>query len=228
MRNLLREAGASVFADLVGSGGALPPRADGEHPQIRGEQARAEDPEFLHDTIVPITRDTYGIIVYQEQVMEIAASSRATPSARRTCCAGAMGKKIKSEMAAQRESFVAGAVERGVARSRASHVFDLVDKFAGYGFNKAHSAGYALIAYQTAWLKANHPLEFLAASMSLERGNPDKLNVFPRRTRPPRHPPPSPPTSTLPESTSRWSATPRAPALSATRWRRFAMWAPAQ
>lgn len=90
----------------------------------------------------------------------------------------AMGKKIKSEMAAQRETFVAGAVERGVARSRASYIFDLVDKFAGYGFNKAHSVGYALIAYQTAWLKANHPLEFLAASMSLERGNPDKLNVF--------------------------------------------------
>lgn len=90
----------------------------------------------------------------------------------------AMGKKIKAEMAAQRETFVAGAMARGVDRSRASYVFDLVDKFAGYGFNKAHSAGYALIAYRTAWLKANHPVEFLAASMSLDRGNTDKLNVF--------------------------------------------------
>ena len=90
----------------------------------------------------------------------------------------AMGKKIKSEMAAQRETFIEGAVARGVARSRAAYVFELVDKFAGYGFNKAHSVGYALIAYQTAWLKANHPVAFFAASMSLDRGNADKLAVF--------------------------------------------------
>lgn len=90
----------------------------------------------------------------------------------------AMGKKIKAEMAAQRETFVNGAVEKGVDKSRASQVFDLVDKFAGYGFNKAHSAGYALVAYQTAYFKANHPVEFLAASMTLDRGNTDKLNTF--------------------------------------------------
>jgi DNA polymerase-3 subunit alpha len=90
----------------------------------------------------------------------------------------AMGKKIQAEMDAQRQRFLEGAKANGVSAERANHVFDLVDKFAGYGFNKAHSAGYALIAYQTAYLKAHYPLEFLAASMTVDSGNTDKLSVF--------------------------------------------------
>src|SRR5690606_38211340 len=90
----------------------------------------------------------------------------------------AMGKKIKSEMEAQRRSFVDGAVARGVDKARAAQIFEQVDKFAGYGFNKSHAAAYALVAYQTAWLKANHPVDFIAASMTLDLGNTDKLNVF--------------------------------------------------
>lgn len=90
----------------------------------------------------------------------------------------AMGKKIKAEMDAQREIFVNGAMERGVDKARANYVFDLVDKFAGYGFNKAHSACYAFVAYQTAYLKANFPVEFMAASMTLDMANTDKLNIF--------------------------------------------------
>ena len=90
----------------------------------------------------------------------------------------AMGKKIKSEMEAQRQSFVDGAVERGVARDQAEQIFQQVDKFAGYGFNKSHAAAYALLAYQTAWLKANHPVEFFAASMTLDLGNTEKLSIF--------------------------------------------------
>lgn len=90
----------------------------------------------------------------------------------------AMGKKIKSEMEAQRRAFVQGAVARGVEQARAEHIFDLVNKFAGYGFNKSHAAAYALVAYQTAYLKANYPVEFLAASMTLDLGNTDKINVF--------------------------------------------------
>lgn len=90
----------------------------------------------------------------------------------------AMGKKIQSEMDAQRKSFVEGAVERGVAPPKAEQIFDLMAKFAGYGFNKSHAAAYALVAYQTAYLKANHPVEFLAASMTLDLGNTDKLNHF--------------------------------------------------
>ncbi|MEE8444165.1 MAG: DNA polymerase III subunit alpha, partial [Alphaproteobacteria bacterium] len=90
----------------------------------------------------------------------------------------AMGKKIKKEMDKQRTRFVSGAVANGVDKGRAQYIFELVAKFAGYGFNKSHAAAYALVAYQTAWLKANHPVEFLAASMTLDLGNTDKLNVF--------------------------------------------------
>lgn len=90
----------------------------------------------------------------------------------------AMGKKIKEEMDAQRKAFVDGAAARGVSEANASQIFDQVAKFAGYGFNKSHAAAYALVAYQTAWLKANYPVEFFAASMTLDLGNTDKLNVF--------------------------------------------------
>jgi DNA polymerase-3 subunit alpha len=89
-----------------------------------------------------------------------------------------MGKKIQAEMDAQRRNFVDGAVARGVTDAKASEIFDQVNKFAGYGFNKSHAAAYALVAYQTAWLKANHPVEFLAASMTYDIHNTDKLNIF--------------------------------------------------
>ena len=95
----------------------------------------------------------------------------------------AMGKKIKAEMDKQRERFISGAVERGVEKARAAHIFELVAKFAGYGFNKSHAAAYALLAYQTAYLKANHPVAFLAASMTLDMGNTDKLGVFVQEAR---------------------------------------------
>ncbi len=90
----------------------------------------------------------------------------------------AMGKKIKAEMAAQRDRFVTGAAERGLDKAQANEIFDLLAKFADYGFNKSHAAAYALIAYQTAWLKANYPVEFLAASMTLDKSNTDKLAEF--------------------------------------------------
>ena len=89
-----------------------------------------------------------------------------------------MGKKIKAEMDAQRQTFVEGAVAQGVDQAKASEIFELVNKFAGYGFNKSHAAAYALVAYQTAYLKANYPVEFMAATMTYDLGNTDKLNVF--------------------------------------------------
>jgi DNA polymerase-3 subunit alpha len=110
--------------------------------------------------------------------MQIAQELAGFSLARADLLRRAMGKKIKAEMEAQRDAFVGGAVERGVDRRKAAQIFEQVDKFAGYGFNKSHAAAYALIAYQTAYLKANHPVEFLAASMTLELGNVDKLNMF--------------------------------------------------
>src|SRR3954453_1740284 len=141
------------------------------------------DPEaswYPHEKLAPILRETFGIIVYQEQVMEVAKLLAGYSLGGADMLRRAMGKKIKKEMDDQRERFVSGAVERGLTRGQADEIFDLLAKFADYGFNKSHAAAYALIAYQTADLKGNHPVEFLAASMALAPDNPDKLSEFRR------------------------------------------------
>jgi DNA polymerase-3 subunit alpha len=139
--------------------------------------------ESLHPTIEPILQETYGVIIYQEQVMQIAQVLSGFSLGEADLLRRAMGKKIKKEMAAQKSRFVDGAVGNGVDRGRAEYIFELVAKFAGYGFNKSHAAAYALIAYQTAYLKANYPTEFIAASMTLDMGNADKLNGFAQEAR---------------------------------------------
>ncbi len=133
--------------------------------------------------IEPILQETYGVIIYQEQVMQIAQVLSGFSLGEADLLRRAMGKKIKKEMAAQKSRFVEGAVANGVDRGRAEYIFELVAKFAGYGFNKSHAAAYALIAYQTAYLKANDPTEFIAASMTLDMGNADKLNGFAQEAR---------------------------------------------
>ncbi|MDP3176017.1 MAG: OB-fold nucleic acid binding domain-containing protein, partial [Phenylobacterium sp.] len=134
--------------------------------------------DTLHPSLEPVLRETYGIIVYQEQVMQIAQILAGYSLGEADLLRRAMGKKKKDEMEQQRARFVSGAAEKGVSAERAGSIFDLVDKFAGYGFNKSHAAAYALISYQTAWLKANAPVEFFAASMSLDISNTDKLAAF--------------------------------------------------
>jgi len=123
-------------------------------------------------------RETFGVIIYQEQVMQIAQVLSGYSLGEADMLRRAMGKKIKKEMDAQRARFVDGAVARGLTRAKADEIFDLLAKFADYGFNKSHAAAYALIAYWTGWFKANHPAEFLAASMTLDKGNTDKLAEF--------------------------------------------------
>jgi DNA polymerase-3 subunit alpha len=137
-----------------------------------------EEPDYLYPSLEPILKETFGIMIYQEQVMQIAQELAGYSLGAADLLRRAMGKKIKAEMDAQRESFVAGAVQRGVPERKASDIFDLVAKFAGYGFNKSHAAAYAMVAYQTAYLKANYPVELLAASMTFDMSNTDKLNVF--------------------------------------------------
>jgi DNA polymerase III subunit alpha len=137
-----------------------------------------EQIEYLHPKLQPILEPTYGIITYQEQVQQIARDLAGYSLAEADLLRRAMGKKIKAEMNAQRGRFLAGAVERGVDEAIASTIFDACAKFAEYGFNKSHSAPYALLTYQTAYMKANYPVEFLAASMTLEMGNTDKLAEF--------------------------------------------------
>ncbi|VAW13857.1 DNA polymerase III alpha subunit [hydrothermal vent metagenome] len=178
MRDLLFKADPSNFEDLIALIALFRPGPMENIPKYLACKHGEEKPEFLHKTIVPVVADTYGVIIYQEQVMQIAQVFAGYSLGEADLLRRAMGKKIKSEMDAQRARFIEGAAAGGVEDARAVYVFDLVNKFAGYGFNKSHSAAYALIAYQTAYLKANHPVEFLAASMTLDMANTDKLSVF--------------------------------------------------
>ncbi len=141
------------------------------------------EPDYLHPLLEPILKETNGIIVYQEQVMQIAQVLSGYSLGEADLLRRAMGKKIAAEMEVQRARFVDGAVERGVDKDQAGTIFDLVAKFANYGFNKSHAAAYALVSYHTAWLKANHPVEFMAASMTLDLGNTDKLGDFRQEAR---------------------------------------------
>ncbi|MBP7704890.1 MAG: DNA polymerase III subunit alpha [Caulobacter sp.] len=134
--------------------------------------------DTLHPSLEPVLKETYGVIVYQEQVMQIAQILAGYSLGEADLLRRAMGKKKKEEMDQQKARFVSGASDRGVDPAQAASIFELVEKFAGYGFNKSHAAAYALISYQTGWLKANAPVEFLAGSMSLDISNTDKLAVF--------------------------------------------------
>lgn len=138
-----------------------------------------EERDYMHEKLKPYIEETYGIMIYQEQVMQAAQVLAGYTLGGADLLRRAMGKKIQAEMDDQRELFVNGAKEHNnIPAEQANYIFDQIAKFAGYGFNKAHSAGYALISYWTAWLKANYPVEFMAASMTLDLGNTDKLAVF--------------------------------------------------
>ncbi|MGA7310986.1 MAG: DNA polymerase III subunit alpha, partial [Pseudolabrys sp.] len=137
-----------------------------------------ERPDYIHPKLEPILRETFGVIIYQEQVMQAAQILAGFTLGQADLLRRAMGKKIRKEMQAQRNDFVSGCVERGVERHQADAIFDLLERFAEYGFNKSHAAAYALVAYQTAYMKANFPVEFLAATMTLDMGNTDKLAEF--------------------------------------------------
>ena len=178
MRDLLRQAEPSTFEDLIALVALFRPGPMENIPKYLASKHGREDPEILHEMLQPIVKETYGVIIYQEQVMQIAQVLSGFSLGEADVLRRAMGKKNRQEMKRQRQRFIEGAVENGVDDAQAAYIFEMVDKFAGYGFNKSHSAGYALLAYQTAYLKANHPVEFYAASMSLDKGNTDKLHIF--------------------------------------------------
>jgi DNA polymerase-3 subunit alpha len=137
-----------------------------------------QKPEYFHPDLEPVLKSTYGIIVYQEQVMLVAQILAGYSLGGADLLRRAMGKKKPEEMAKQRTIFLEGAAKRGVDTAIAERLFDLMEKFAEYGFNKSHSAAYALVAYHTAWLKAYYPAEFMAATMSSEMSDTDKVRVF--------------------------------------------------
>ncbi|WP_032112269.1 DNA polymerase III subunit alpha [Candidatus Paracaedibacter symbiosus] len=178
MRDVMKKLRPDRFEDLIALVALYRPGPMDDIPRYLACKHGQEEVTYLHPDLVPILEGTYGVMVYQEQVMQIAQVLGGYTLGAADLLRRAMGKKIKSEMDAQEALFVQGAVERGVDRAIASQIFEQMAKFAGYGFNKSHSAPYALLTYQTAYLKANYPKEFYAASMTYEMQNTDKLNVF--------------------------------------------------
>jgi DNA polymerase III subunit alpha len=178
MRRALVDMRPDRFEDLIVLVALYRPGPMANIPTYCARKLGHERTDYLHPKLEPILQATYGIITYQEQVQQIARDLAGYSLGKADILRRAMGKKDRKEMASQRDSFISGAVERGIGRGDAEAIFDTCAKFAEYGFNKSHSAPYALLTYQTAYMKANYPVEFLAASMTLEMGNTDKLAEF--------------------------------------------------
>jgi DNA polymerase-3 subunit alpha len=180
MRRALVDMKPDRFEDLIALVALYRPGPMANIPTYCARKLGREPVEYIHPRLKPILEATYGIITYQEQVQQIARDLAGYTLAEADLLRRAMGKKIKAEMDAQRDRFIKGAVERGIDGGTAVTIFEACAKFAEYGFNKSHSAPYAFITYQTAWMKANYPVEFLAASLTLETGNTDKIAEFRR------------------------------------------------
>jgi DNA polymerase-3 subunit alpha len=180
MRKALVDMRADRFEDIIALVALYRPGPMANIPTYCLRKHGLEAPDHIHPKLEPVLKETFGVIIYQEQVMQIAQLLSGYSLGEADLLRRAMGKKIKAEMDAQRDRFVSGAVARGIERARADTIFDLLAKFADYGFNKSHAAAYALVAYQTAYMKANFPVEFIAASMTHEMANTDKLAEFRR------------------------------------------------
>ncbi len=178
MRDSLKRLRPDRFEDIIAMVALYRPGPMDNIPTYINRKHGEEPVDCLHRMLEPILKETYGVIIYQEQVMQIAQVMAGFSLGEADLLRRAMGKKDKREMAQQKTRFVEGAVKNGVKKADAEYIFELVDKFAGYGFNKSHAAAYALVSYHTAYLKANYREEFLAASMTLDMGNTDKLAMY--------------------------------------------------
>ena len=185
MKELIKKLGPDRFEDIVALVALFRPgplQSGMVDDFINRKKGRAEvsypHVQYQHECLKPALEPTYGIILYQEQVMQIAQEMGGYTLGGADLLRRAMGKKNADEMAKQRELFVQGAIEKGHSQALASNIFDLMEKFAGYGFNKSHSAAYALVAYQTGWLKAHYPAQFMAATMSSDMDKTDKVVTF--------------------------------------------------
>ena len=179
MRDMLRKLKPNRFEDIIALVALYRPGPMDNIPTYIKCKNGQEEVHYLHPLLEPVLKDTFGILIYQEQVMQAAQILAGYSLGGADLLRRAMGKKKPEEMAKQRDTFKAGALKiNGIPEAQAELIFDQIDKFAGYGFNKSHAAAYALIAYQTAWLKANYPVEFFAAAMNFEMGDTDKLSVF--------------------------------------------------
>ena len=178
MRRALLDMRPDRFEDIIALVALYRPGPMANIPTYCARKHDMEKPDYIHPKLESVLKETFGVIVYQEQVMQAAQILAGYTLGQADLLRRAMGKKIRKEMQAQRAIFVEGAVKNGIERHQADAIFDLLERFAEYGFNKSHAAAYALVAYQTAYMKANFPVEFLAASMTLDMGNTDKLAEF--------------------------------------------------
>ncbi|MBH9538082.1 DNA polymerase III subunit alpha [Novosphingopyxis sp. YJ-S2-01] len=178
MRRTLAAVRPTGFEDIIALVSLYRPGPMDNIPMFGRRKNGEETIEYPHPLLEPILKETYGIIVYQEQVMQAAQILAGYSLGEADLLRRAMGKKIQAEMDKQRTRFVEGCAANDIDEPRANQLFDLIDKFAGYGFNKSHAAAYALLAYQTAWLKAHYPEEFFAASMCFDMHQTDKLGIF--------------------------------------------------
>ena len=178
MRRLLKDAKPDRFEDLIALVSLYRPGPMDLIPSFVDRKHGREDVEYPDPRTERILRDTYGIMVYQEQVMQMAQIVGGYSLGGADLLRRAMGKKVPAEMAKHREIFREGAAKDGVGEAKADAIFDLMEKFAGYGFNKSHAAAYALVSYQTAWLKRHYPAEFMAATLSSDMDNTEKVVGF--------------------------------------------------
>ncbi|MFI4983982.1 MAG: DNA polymerase III subunit alpha [Rickettsiales bacterium] len=178
MRESIKKLRPDSIQDLIALGSLYRPGPMDNIPSYINRKHGTEKPEYLHPKMELSLKETYGIIVYQEQVMEIARELGGYTLGGADLLRRAMGKKIKAEMEAQRDLFVNGCIGNGIDKALADEIFALIEKFASYGFNKSHAAAYAMISYQTAYLKTHYPVEFLVASINLEIADTDKINLF--------------------------------------------------
>ena len=187
MRRALVDMRPDRFEDIIALVALYRPGPMANIPTYCARKHGDEEPEYLHPMLESILKETFGVIIYQEQVMQIAQVMAGYSLGDADLLRRAMGKKIRSEMEKQRAIFVAGAVKNNVPKGQAETIFELLAKFADYGFNKSHAAAYALVSYHTAYMKAHYPVEFIAASMTLDLNNTDKLVGIPRRGAAARH-----------------------------------------
>ncbi len=178
MQRMLRDARPNRLEDLIAMNALYRPGPMDLIPTYIARKQGKEIPEYPDPRVKPILEETYGIMVYQEQVMQTAQILGGYSLGGADMLRRAMGKKDEKEMASQREIFRKGAGANGLSQEKADEVFDLMEKFAGYGFNKSHSAAYALLAYHTAWLKRHYTAEFFCANMTVEMGDTDKLRIL--------------------------------------------------
>ena len=178
MKDMLKQALPDCFEDIIALVALYRPGPMDLIPDFCRRKHGKQRVEYPHPLTEPILKETYGIAVYQEQVMQIAQVVAGYSLGGADLLRRAMGKKKQEEMDAQRKTFTEGAVKNNMTERQATELFDLLEKFAGYGFNKSHAAAYALVAYQTAYLKAHYPAAFLASTMSADMNNTDSVRIF--------------------------------------------------